>query len=108
MATLANHFGDSLEKMAAATDSNPKHLSQIKNRVRNIGNKTSERMEASLGLTQGAWDRPIEDGEAYAEGSKGLQKLSSLYLSLDPSRQARALAMLEAAFGDSLEDQKSE
>lgn len=56
MLTLNEQFGGKLEAMAAATNSNPKHLSQIKNATRNIGDRLSAKLEKALGLPPGSWD----------------------------------------------------
>ena len=50
----------SIEELAASTEANPKHLSQLKNGTRGIGDKFARKMESKLGLRPGAWDQPLE------------------------------------------------
>lgn len=60
--------GNSIEELASRTGTNPKHLSQLKNGTRKIGDKFRAKMEEALGLPIGAWDQPIAvvDGEMRA------------------------------------------
>lgn len=50
---------NSIEELASRTGTNPKHLSQLKNGTRKIGDKFRAKMEEALGLPIGAWDQPV-------------------------------------------------
>lgn len=63
----------SIETLAKVTGKNPKHLSQIKNRRRNAGDRFAREVEQALSLPRGAWDQPIgqasEPGPGYDTGN---------------------------------------
>lgn len=85
-------FG-TIERLAAATETNPKHLSQLKNRTRNVGDKMARKMEKGLNLPNGAWDRPPTyephtptENPKVSEGYNDLhisQKLRTILLALE-------------------------
>ncbi len=57
LATAIDKFG-SIEALADATGTNPKHLSQLRNGHRNIGDRFARKLEAALSLAPNAWDAP--------------------------------------------------
>lgn len=68
LVALATKF-TSLRALAEASETDPAHLSQIKNRTRTMGEAVARRMEHQLGLPVGCMDGPglvkaIERGRA--------------------------------------------
>lgn len=50
-----------IEEFASVTGTNPKHISQIKNDWRGMGDRIASRIEKALNLRQGAMDRLVTD-----------------------------------------------
>ncbi|WP_020208257.1 LexA family transcriptional regulator [Gilvimarinus chinensis] len=66
-----SQFG-SIEALADRTGANSKHVSQLKNGTRNIGDRFARKMEAALGLSVGDWDKsPLSVAEPSGEYSAG-------------------------------------
>lgn len=103
---LEERFGGSLEDMASGTDSNPKYLSQIKNGVRNIGDRTAARLEKALGLPAGTWDVSPQYPTPYRETDpEEVRELVQLYELASPVERKRIVRMVKAAVSDSSEEQ---
>jgi len=97
MLVLNERFGGKLEAMAAATNSNPKHLSQIKNTTRNIGDKLSEKLERELGLAPGSWDVAPNAAENPVPREPKEQELLKLFRESGAAEQEMFLRMLRGA-----------
>lgn len=97
MLVLNEKFGGKLEAMAAATNSNPKHLSQIKNTTRNIGDKLSEKLERELGLPPGSWDVAPSVPASQTPNEIKEQELLRLFRESGPAEQEMFLRMLRGA-----------
>ena len=64
----------SIEDLAAQTETNPKHLSQLKNGTRGIGDKFCRKMEEKLGLKRGAWDQTLADEDVNVSAGPPLSR----------------------------------
>lgn len=64
----------SIEKLAATTETNPKHLSQLKNGTRGMGPRIARQMEKHLGLPPSAWDQPL--GSDYPQANHAPHNVS--------------------------------
>ena len=86
----------SIEALSAIADLSPQYISQLKARVRNVGDRTARKFESAMGVDEGIWDHPL-DSELTATShshSREAQHLARAILKMETIEQAHEVARL--------------
>lgn len=92
---LLAQYKDSLVELAKATGSNANHLSQIKGRTRNIGNRLARRFESKLELPKG-W---MDDKHTADEFDTSRAELFAMLENVPPDERPKAIAAMRGVLG---------